>query len=94
MEMIRINGAGNTSTLLNYSTIDDNPYFGISYYRLKQTDFDGQYSYSQIRSVNIRNEGDSKIEIFPNHHLYLPTYLNYSCIYKNHRHYPHKLYDL
>lgn len=65
-EMININGAGNSSTLLNYSTIDDNPYFGISYYRLKQTDFDGQYSYSQVRSVNIKNEGNAEIEILPN----------------------------
>ncbi len=27
---------------MSYSIIDDNPLSGISYYRLKQTDYDGQ----------------------------------------------------
>jgi len=61
-----IDGAGNSSSLLNYTTTDNAPYFDISYYRLKQTDFDGKFSYSQIESVNIKNSGNSNIEIFPN----------------------------
>lgn len=61
-----IDGAGNSSSLLNYNTIDENPFFGISYYRLKQTDFDGEYSYSQIKSVNIEKFANSQIEIYPN----------------------------
>lgn len=60
-----IDGAGNSSSMLNYSTKDYNPYSGISYYRLKQTDFDGQFSYSKIRSVNSGKIEDSKIEIYP-----------------------------
>jgi len=36
-----VKGAGNSSTTLNYSLIDPSPLFGTSYYRLSQTDFDG-----------------------------------------------------
>jgi hypothetical protein len=59
-------GAGNSNSILNYSDIDNNPFQGISYYRLKQTDFDGQFEYSKVRSVNIKSKGDSRIKIFPN----------------------------
>lgn len=34
-------GAGNSSEILEYNFIERNPLFGKSYYRLKQTDFDG-----------------------------------------------------
>ena len=37
-----IEGAGNTNNEMNYGVIDTNPKEGISYYRLKQTDYDGQ----------------------------------------------------
>jgi hypothetical protein len=46
-----IQGAGNSSTLLNYSEEILLPKSDIIYYRLKQTDFDGQFSYSPIRTV-------------------------------------------
>jgi hypothetical protein len=49
---------------LNYSAIDYNPIGGISYYRLKQTDTDGSFSYSPIRSVQI--EADNKFSFYPN----------------------------
>lgn len=46
-----VDGAGNSTQTLTYNDIDSDPYPGISYYRLKQTDFDGTYTYSEIRSV-------------------------------------------
>jgi hypothetical protein len=46
-------GAGNSNTILNYKAADKNPYLGIGYYRLKQVDFDGQYTYSDLKSVNV-----------------------------------------
>jgi hypothetical protein len=49
---------------LNYSAIDYNPIGGISYYRLKQTDTDGSFSYSPIRSVEI--EAYNKFSFYPN----------------------------
>ncbi|MBC8147485.1 MAG: DNRLRE domain-containing protein [Bacteroidetes bacterium] len=44
-------GAGNSNEIINYSEIDEFPLIGISYYRLKQTDFNGDYSYSEIVAV-------------------------------------------
>ena len=56
-------GAGNSSTILNYLAIDLSPFKGVSYYRLKQTDFNGSYQYSNIESVNfITNE----VSVYPN----------------------------
>ncbi len=46
-----VDGAGNSSSTLDYFFPDYNPVHGISYYRLKQTDFDGQFSYSPIVTV-------------------------------------------
>ncbi|MFH0867466.1 MAG: T9SS type A sorting domain-containing protein [Bacteroidota bacterium] len=44
--LLKVNGAGNSNTLLYYTAEDNEPLDGISYYRLKQTDFDGAFSYS------------------------------------------------
>jgi len=38
-----VKGAGNSSTQKKYSWIDADPVVGKSYYRLKQTDFDGKF---------------------------------------------------
>ncbi|MGE0561774.1 MAG: T9SS type A sorting domain-containing protein [Flavobacteriales bacterium] len=59
-------GAGNSSMNLYYSTIDKSPLFGVSYYRLKQTDFDGKYTYSNIESVVF--EGADELEIVNTYH--------------------------
>lgn len=40
-----VDGAGNSNRPLSYSFTDSRPLDGISYYRLKQTDYDGQYEY-------------------------------------------------
>jgi Secretion system C-terminal sorting domain len=50
-----VNGAGNNNTQLYYNFIDDSPYLGVNYYRLKQTDFNGAYSYSSIISLKNNN---------------------------------------
>lgn len=57
-------GAGNSTDLLSYLSKDLNPYLGTSYYRLKQTDYDGAFEYSPIRVVQLSEEG--AISIFPN----------------------------
>lgn len=62
--MKQIDGAGNSYSILNYKDLDANPYLGISYYRLKQVDFNGDYSYSPIKSVNF--EGIEIINTYPN----------------------------
>jgi hypothetical protein len=45
-------GAGNSTQLLNYSYVDDTPENVINYYRLKQTDVNGNSSYSNTISIN------------------------------------------
>lgn len=54
-------GAGNSTTVLSYATIDEEPLPGISYYRLKQTDFDGKFSYSNI--IAVKFSGDQRVVI-------------------------------
>ena len=46
-----VQGAGTTSEIQHYSYRDHSPREGISYYRLKQTDFDGQFEYFGPLSV-------------------------------------------
>lgn len=49
-------GSGNSTVTLNYSAYDYTPFAGLTYYRLKQTDYDGRFSYSSI--VGIENKLD------------------------------------
>ncbi|MEP1033505.1 T9SS type A sorting domain-containing protein [Ekhidna sp.] len=51
--VLTVDGSGNSNGVLNYEAIDRNPLHGVSYYRLKQTDFDGQFSYSETRLVDV-----------------------------------------
>jgi len=46
-----VDGAGNSSTPIKYTYYDKSPYSGFTYYRLKQVDFDGNFSYSNIEDV-------------------------------------------
>jgi hypothetical protein len=41
----------NSNIMLNYTTYDEHPVYGLQYYRLKQTDFNGEYTYSEPRAV-------------------------------------------
>jgi len=57
-----VDGAGNSTSTLNYNFVDDDPYSGISYYRLKQTDFDGSFEYSELRAVEIDSDGSFDLQ--------------------------------
>lgn len=57
-------GAGNSNEIINYFDLDNNPLNRLTYYRLKQTDFDGKYNYSDI--VSVQNIEEQQINIFPN----------------------------
>lgn len=62
-----INGAGNSNMIIEYFDTDYSPYDGASYYRLKQTDYDGKYSYSNIVPVKyIQDNENAGIMLFPN----------------------------
>jgi len=56
-------GSGTTSVRTDYQTLDERPNKGISYYRLKQIDFDGTISYSNIVSVFVDSEDKQIIKI-------------------------------
>ncbi|HXB95238.1 MAG TPA: T9SS type A sorting domain-containing protein, partial [Puia sp.] len=55
---------GNSSTPLNYIAYDMSPNAGVTYYRLKQTDIDGNYTYSGIVSVNFDKK--KAVSVYPN----------------------------
>ncbi|MFA9212221.1 MAG: SBBP repeat-containing protein [Candidatus Methylacidiphilales bacterium] len=59
-----IKGQENSNRNMHYSYTDYNPFSGISYYRLKQTDFDGKYTYSEIKKVGLDKELASKISLY------------------------------
>ncbi|MCX6294554.1 MAG: T9SS type A sorting domain-containing protein [Bacteroidetes bacterium] len=64
-ELSNVDGAGNSIRVLNYSTTDFSPFNGLSYYRLKQTDFDGNHTYSRTVSINTTNNLNVG-NVFPN----------------------------
>ncbi len=64
-----VEGAGNSNTELHYIVIDKNPYEGTSYYRLKQTDFDGNHEVFDIVAVNYMKDETANtcvLTVYPN----------------------------
>jgi hypothetical protein len=55
---------GNATHDQHYEYLHVNPQPGISFYRLKQTDLDGKYTYSKIISLNINNSL-TKASVYP-----------------------------
>lgn len=55
-EVVVVDGAGNSTATNNYSALDQEPYNGITYYKLKQTDFNGDHTFSDI--ITIENHLD------------------------------------
>tara|TARA_B100000809_G_scaffold263609_1_gene317260 strand:+ start:3760 stop:5139 length:1380 start_codon:yes stop_codon:yes gene_type:complete len=68
VEIIEVSGVGNSNSLLEYYETDFEPKEGISYYRLKQTDFDGNFEYFNIVPIRYKknNTRDGAISLFPN----------------------------
>ncbi len=61
--LLTMEGAGNTSSQMDYSVVDRNPLPGLSYYRLRQTDFDGTTEVFDVVPVNFGGSGD--LVLFP-----------------------------
>lgn len=80
-EVTKVNGANNSTETINYKATDLNPYMGVSYYRLKQVDYNGKFSYSQIRSVTFNKEDE--LLIFPNPTNGIITIQNKNILNKN-----------
>ncbi len=64
-DVATVKGAGNSAQLLQYQITDMAPSEGLSYYRLKQTDYNRLSTYSDLRAIEI-NESEFKFIIFPN----------------------------
>ncbi|MBK9176696.1 MAG: hypothetical protein IPM46_10265 [Flavobacteriales bacterium] len=59
-----VDGAGTTFATQHYTFDDARPYSGLSYYRLRQTDFDGSETWSQAVPVIFTASVD--VMVFPN----------------------------
>jgi hypothetical protein len=60
-----IQGVGNSISRNNYSSLDDSPLAGRSYYRLKATDFDGTVEYHNIIRVDF-SDLHTFFKVYPN----------------------------
>lgn len=65
-DVVKIPGCGNCNTQMNYSTLDSNPYVGVSYYRLTQTDYDGTFETFLPKSVIVKDGKTIGLNIIPN----------------------------
>lgn len=62
----KVEGAGNSNSIKNYSYIYKEPTHEIYYYRLKQTDFNGQFEHSDIIATNKCDDDLTELAIYPN----------------------------
>lgn len=77
-----IGGAGNSNIETNYYFVDDSYWSNINYYRLKQTDYNGEFTYSKNIVVIKDNSG-------PNYLLKIDSkYIHITGVYN------YKLYDM
>lgn len=63
-QIATIDGNGNSNSIKNYKFLDSNPSNGFNYYRLKQTDYNGYYFYSNI--ISIENANSATVLVYPN----------------------------
>lgn len=66
IEVGQINGAGNSTFLNSYSFIDHNPDPETNYYRLKQTNFDGETFYSEVIAIRSCKTSKDDLAVYPN----------------------------
>jgi endoglucanase Acf2 len=73
-----VNGNGNTTSIHQYYFTDGAPQQGILYYRLKQTDDDGNFDYSNTLSVFFDALATESFTIYPNPTTGILTVSNYA----------------
>jgi hypothetical protein len=83
-----VRGAGNYSGSLYYEFLDQEAYNGVSYYRLKQTDFDGTISYSHVIAVNFATTNVS-YAVYP-----IPFESSLNISFDSHAEVSYSLYDM
>ncbi|TAH40602.1 MAG: T9SS type A sorting domain-containing protein [Bacteroidetes bacterium] len=67
-EIGKVRGSGNTTSQRDYSFVDESPLNGESFYRLRQTDYDGKFEVFDPKRISIKKEvlDDSKLSVWPN----------------------------
>lgn len=58
-----VKGAGNSHQILKYAFTDSDPLPGLNYYRIKQTDYDGKFSYSPIEIISNLTERTENLSL-------------------------------
>lgn len=53
-----VNGAGNSTSMLYYSLVDEHPMSGLNYYHLRQTDFDGAFTTSPVVALQFNDTSE------------------------------------
>ena len=48
------------------AVVDSSPLYGRSYYRLKQTDFDGKSTYSELKTIDYNGPDFATLTAYPN----------------------------
>ncbi len=65
MSIGTVKGVGNSEVLTNYNLIDANPVAGVQFYRLKQTDVNGEFTYSSIVPVKFGSAATLGVLVYP-----------------------------
>lgn len=67
-EIAQIPAAGNSTNVINYSFVHENPSNGFNYYRIRNVDFDGSSETFDIKSVQFNNEHAEVLNanVYPN----------------------------
>ena len=60
-ELKTVAGAGTTSEKTSYEFLHENVVAGMHYYRLKQVDFDGLFSYTHVKSIDVKSSNTVSI---------------------------------
>ena len=53
------------SSVHDYGFTDTKPLSGVSYYRIKQVDADGKFSYSSVIAIRLNTNGNA-VQVYPN----------------------------
>ena len=64
--MAQIPGAGQSNTVLTYQYLDRQPLPGRYFYRLKQTDFNGLFTYSELITAVVERPATLNLQVVPN----------------------------
>ena len=62
----KVNAKGSTNQRTDYTFTDNSLLGSISYYRLRQVDLDGTYTYTAVKEVNVKTLLKPTLKVYPN----------------------------